>query len=529
MRSWFTAMPGESVSCAGCHEPADAPPLVVSSRASASTPQRIEPWLGPPRGFDFEVEIQPVLDRYCVGCHDGDGGNVKLGLSRKSEDEIAVINRAYHKVTDSSIKTVLTPSFIALHPYVRRPHAESNVRLQVPAEFAADASPLVQLLEKGHHNVWLDDEAWRRIYTWIDLGAPDHGSWQFSEWGVKENYYERRLEEYRECAARSVDVEQIPPVPPAPEYLAPAPEPARPPVPQAPKGWPFDRKTARTLQQQVGLPVEMQIRIADDVELDFVLIPAGSFIMGQVGGPPDEHPRGVNVIEKPFYLSKREISNREFQVLVDPDHFSGFESWRSIDWRGEGYPLHEPRQPVVRVSWPQAQAFCRALTVRTGRRVELPSEAEWEWACRAGTGTPLWYGTIEDDFSGCENLAGAERKQMAFRGKRKWYLRDDRYADGQLVSAPCGSLPPNPWGLQDMHGNVAEWTRTAYMPKLSPVPPDAELDSPAAEIVVRGGSWDHRPVRARSASRWKYPAWRKVYNVGFRVVMRPDGIRNAEE
>ena len=81
---------------------------------------------------------------------------------------------------------------------MRRAHAESNYSPQVAAEFMVDTSPLVQMLEQGHHNVRLDAEAWDRLYTWIDLGAPDHGSWRFSEWGVPANYYERRLEMLRQ-------------------------------------------------------------------------------------------------------------------------------------------------------------------------------------------------------------------------------------------------------------------------------------------------------------------------------------------
>ena len=520
MRSWCAAMPGEVVSCAGCHEQQSTSLPVANAMAARNPPAAIQPWFGQPRGFDFEVEIQPVLDRFCAGCHDG----TKTGrpdFARKSEAEKLAINKAYHAATESTVHTVLTPSFIALHPYVRRPSAESNVRLQVAAEFAADTSPLVQLLAKGHHNVRLDDEAWRRLYAWIDLGAPDHGSWKFSEWGVQTNYYERRLEEYRRGAGRTIDVEQIPPAPPAPKFIAPAAAPTPAPVPAAPAGWPFDAKTAQKMQQTAGLAVELKLPLQDGMTMDFVLIPAGSFVMGQVGGAPDEQPRAVSVIEKPFYMSKREVSNREFQALVDPKHFSGFESWRSIDWRGEGHPLSDPLQPAVRVSWHQARQFCAALAAKTGRPVTLPGEAQWEWACRAGTATPFWYGDTDSDFSKLENLAGREREKMAFDGKPKWFLRDNRSNDGQMVSAPVGSYQANPWGLHDMHGNVAEWTRSAYTPLLNAPPADADPRDEAIECVVRGGSWDDKPNRAGSAFRWKYPAWRQVYNVGFRVTIAP--------
>lgn len=485
MRSWLTAMPGETVSCAGCHELQNTAIPVMPTLASRETPAAIQPWFGEPRGFDFELEIQPVLDRFCVGCHDGaeDG---RPDFSRISGAEKLAINQAYRKAAESTVRTLLTPSFIALHPFVRRPSAESNVRLQVAAEFAADTSPLIQLLAKGHHNVQLDDAAWRRLYAWIDLGAPDHGSWKHSEWGVREDYYERRIEEYQRGAGRTVNVERIPPVPPAPDFLALVESPV-PPAPRPPAGWPFDAQTARQMQETAGLPVELRLPLDENLTMDFVLIPAGSFIMGQAGGSPDEHPRAVSVIERPFYLSRHEVSNAEFRALVDPDHFSGFESWCSSDWRGEGHPLNDPAQPAVRVSWHQARQFCEALAERSGQNVTLPSEAEWEWACRAGTATPMWYGDPGSDFSPFENLTGREREQMAFRGKPKWYLMENRYADGHLVSSPIGSFRPNPWGLHDMHGNVAEWTRSAYAPLLTASPADADPQDTDVECVaVRG-------------------------------------------
>jgi len=104
--------------------------------------------------------------------------------------------------------------------------------------------------------------------------------------------------------------------------------------------------------------------------------------------------------------------------------------------------------------------------------------------------------------------------------------RDDRFNDGRLVSTSVGSYKPNAWGLHDMHGNVWEWTRSTYRPY--PYDPADGRDNltDAGAKVVRGGSWYDRPKRSRSAYRLSYPAWRKVYNVGFRVVVESD---NAAE
>ncbi|HID24607.1 MAG TPA: formylglycine-generating enzyme family protein, partial [Planctomycetaceae bacterium] len=291
--------------------------------------------------------------------------------------------------------------------------------------------------------------------------------------------------------------------------------------------WPFDSAEAKRRQvetaKRLGRPVELVIELPGDLKLAFVLIPAGEFIMGTVDGPADERPPHRVRIERPFYMSRTEVTNAQFKALADPHHFSGYAQWRSIDQRGQGYPLFEPDQPVVRVSWHQAMAFCRALAERSGRRVTLPTEAQWEWACRAGSDSPLWYGTPDDDFSPFENLAGHEQVRFAFHGKRKWYLRDDRFDDGRLVSAPVGSYRSNPWGLVDMAGNVCEWTRTTYRPY--PYDPSDGRNATSlsgdssVEKVVRGGSWYLPPRFARSAWRWKYPPWRKVFNVGFRVII----------
>ena len=186
---------------------------------------------------------------------------------------------------------------------------------------------------------------------------------------------------------------------------------------------------------------------------------------------------------------------------------------------------------MVRITWHQAVRFCELLSKKTGYRAKLPTEAQWEWACRAGTATPLWYGDADTDFGAFENLSGREKKRLAFPwGKHPaWFLRDDRFGDGAVVTAPVGSYKPNPWGLKDMHGNVSEWTSSRYGVTLSAEVPVAKTAPDTVEYVIRGGSWDHRPRYAYSTARWKYPAWRKIHHVGMRVVLevpaRKDGAK----
>jgi formylglycine-generating enzyme required for sulfatase activity len=235
--------------------------------------------------------------------------------------------------------------------------------------------------------------------------------------------------------------------------------------------------------------------------------------MGDPNGAPDEREQRAVRIERPFWMAKCEVSNEQF-ARFDPTHDSRFEhrsSWW-FDQEYTGWPLNRPKQPVVRVSWEEAAAFCRWLSQKVGEEVSLPSETQWEWACRAGTSTPLNYGDLNTDFSTFANLGDANLRKLADEGWRPkspdLVPKDSRFDDGALVTREVGSYQPNAWGLHDMHGNVAEWTRSDY--------------GASGKKVVRGGSWRDRPRLCRSASRWGYDPWQKVYNVGFRVIIAPD-------
>jgi hypothetical protein len=196
-----------------------------------------------------------------------------------------------------------------------------------------------------------------------------------------------------------------------------------------------------------------------------------------------------------------------------------------------GWPLDKPDQPVVRVSWNDADRFCRWLSQRTGMSFSLPTEAQWEYACRAGTDTPFSYGGLDTDFSPFANLADASIRQLAYRSwsPRTAHVvpRDDRFDDQALVSAPVGSYRPNAWGLCDVHGNVAEWTRTSYRPYPYREDDGRNALDPKEPKVVRGGSWRDRPARCRSGFRLSYPPYQRVFNVGFRVVSESTPARRV--
>jgi len=212
-----------------------------------------------------------------------------------------------------------------------------------------------------------------------------------------------------------------------------------------------------------------------------------------------------------------EVTNAQF-ARFDPTHDSRFISWFNKDQNRRGEPANRPAQPVIRVSWQEAMAFCRWLSQRTGRRFTLPTEAQWEYACRAGTATPMWYGSPEANFAKVANFADRRLNALTRRDSPKWIPTIDTVDDGAIVPAEVGRYQPNPWGLMDMHGNVAEWTLSLYRPY--PYRADDGRNDPTADgyRVVRGGSFYDRPHRGRSAFRWRYRPWQKVFNVGFRVV-----------
>jgi len=152
----------------------------------------------------------------------------------------------------------------------------------------------------------------------------------------------------------------------------------------------------------------------------------------------------------------------------------------------------------------------------------LPTEAQWEYACRAGTTDPLWYGSLDDDFSRMANLSDATHHKVDYpdipTALPPWRPAETRFDDGWQVSARLGTFEPNPWGLFDMHGNVAEWTRSTYRPCPYRADDGRNKGNATGRKTVRGGSWLDRPRRARSAFRLHYEPSQAVHDVGFRVV-----------
>jgi formylglycine-generating enzyme required for sulfatase activity len=509
-RSWFVGMPGENVSCNGCHESQLDATQSVLTMASRREPSEIQEYLGPPRSITFELDLyHRVVKKFCIGCHDG---------TKPDRPSFADAQQAYHNI----------------HPFVRRPGPETDMDVLYPYEYHASTSELIQMFEKGHHNVQLDDEAYRLLVNWIDFNAPWRGAWS------NEPEARRRLELselYADSAAVDIENEYVMLLEQmrqkeAPEFIKP--EKLEEPTDELGNVWAFDEATATEMQKQAlagGAPTKT-VQLSDDVAIEFVRIPAGKFVMGSLTGCNDEYPRAEIEIAKPFWMSKTEITNEQYNVY-DPEHDTRYIEEHGKDHIVPGYIANHPQQPVARVSWNEAQQFVEWLNAEKGVNAALPTESQWEWAARSGSADQFYYGTWDVDFSKFANLADADRRRLYTQWEngatihvRHNYpensvfpLRDDRFFDRWFIVDYVGQNLPNAWGLYDMIGNVAEWTRSDY--KAYPYnDSDGRNDLDAAERkVARGGSWHDRPKIAGSAFRQAYLPWQKVHNVGIRLII----------
>jgi len=220
---------------------------------------------------------------------------------------------------------------------------------------------------------------------------------------------------------------------------------------------------------------------------DWVTLPAGTFIMGE--SPQDkfatdtERPAHPVVLARAFALARFPVTVGEFRAF-DPGHS-----------RGEG-----PDLPAVNVSWDEAAAYCAWRREETGEGIRLPTEAEWEYACRAGHRAA---------FAGTDELTTTEANFL--------YAEDGRrVGPGRRTAA--GRYPPNGFGLLDLLGNVCEWVADAWHPNYFGAPGDG---SPwlggERRRVIRGGAWDYLPRLLRCAWRDALPRESRRDNVGFRV------------
>ncbi|MEH2467394.1 caspase, EACC1-associated type [Nostoc sp.] len=233
--------------------------------------------------------------------------------------------------------------------------------------------------------------------------------------------------------------------------------------------------------------------LGNGITLDMVEILAGSFKMGSPRGEKDrsksEEPQhAVNV--PAFFIGKFEVTQEQYQQIMgsNPSYFKG------------------AKRPVEQVSWNDAVEFCKKLSEKTGRKYRLPSEAEWEYACRAGTTTPFHFGeTITTELA---NYKGTSTYASEPKGKYR------------AETTEVGSFPPNAFGLYDMHGNVLEWCEDTWHDSYKGASSDgsAWINNHDQSRILRGGSWFTIPVYCRSASRYYFSREYHDYIFGFRVV-----------
>lgn len=321
------------------------------------------------------------------------------------------------------------------------------------------------------------------------------------------------------------------------------------PAPAAPK-FPFTLAVARQYQKDyadwAGLPVEY----SNSLGMTFVLVPPGTFLMGSPDDEPDRNPGGYDegprhevTITRPFYLGKHEVTFGQFERFVadtkyvtDGERTGGGNAhddkadWKhrpGTNWRKPGYagPFEQMKEhPVVHVSHTDALLFCRWLSAQprgplgsTGTDVQfgLPTEAQWEWACRAGSGERYWWGADEDATGKRANVGDRALKRVQPEWPRIVMPMDD----GHAFVAPVGSYQANGFGLHDMIGNVWEFCSTHYGIYAKGAVTDPEEGDVSRGFAVRGGGWSNSPRDVRSATRNADPPHFCHSNLGFRVAM----------
>ncbi|MCX8036060.1 MAG: SUMF1/EgtB/PvdO family nonheme iron enzyme, partial [Candidatus Sumerlaeia bacterium] len=231
--------------------------------------------------------------------------------------------------------------------------------------------------------------------------------------------------------------------------------------------------------------------------MTLVRIEPGRFTMGQdSGGDWDERPAHAVRITQPFYIGATEVTNAQYEVF-EPSH-------RAL--RGKLGFSNGDDEAVVFVSWEDAMRFCAWLSKKEGRSYRLPTEAEWEYACRASTATPYHTGD-------------ALPKEFHKNVRVSWYPDSDRRADDKPVPLTVAKTPPNAWGLFDMHGNVEEWCLDWYGPYEAGEQSDPVGRADGDFRVTRGGSHSTELGFLRSANRSGTLPDDKSWMIGFRVVL----------
>ena len=243
--------------------------------------------------------------------------------------------------------------------------------------------------------------------------------------------------------------------------------------------------------------------------MEFVWIPKGCYTMGSPtseSGRDSDEPQHEACVGG-YWLGKYEVTNAQYKMFKS-SHDSG---------NYEGNSLNGDTQPVVSVSWHDATAYAEWLSQKSGKTFRLPTEAEWEYAARAGTRTARYPGDKDSQLCRHANIADRTSK-VAFSGFTWAY---DGCNDGYKVSAPVGRFAPNAYGLHDMLGNVWEWTASPYDLAYAGGEKRAAGKDEGGTRVLRGGSWLSLPRNVRSALRFWAAPGDQYFGVGLRLARSP--------
>ena len=257
--------------------------------------------------------------------------------------------------------------------------------------------------------------------------------------------------------------------------------------------------------------------LAPGVELTLMRIPAGSFLMGaaeeEEGSRANERPLQRVQVEE-FLMGRTPVTQAQWRAVAEWEPKEGEKPW-GMDLDPDPSRFKGANRPVERVDWAEAREFCRRLRQRTGKNYHLPSEARWEYACRADTTTPFYFGaTLTTELANYRSTYSyGDGPKGAYRQK----------------TVEVASFPGNAWGLHDMHGNVWEWCADQWHNTYNGAPADGspwtnDKSNDVGIRLLRGGSWDGRPGGCRSAYRsYGHPG--DLRNaVGFRVCCLPQDL-----
>ncbi|MEI7837807.1 MAG: formylglycine-generating enzyme family protein [Planctomycetota bacterium] len=286
-----------------------------------------------------------------------------------------------------------------------------------------------------------------------------------------------------------------------------------------------------------GAAKELTLDLAKGVTMKLVLIPAGKFMMGSPGGEKgrdtDETQHEVT-ISKPFYMGITNVTVDQFAAFVkdsgykteaEKDGWStglkikggklDFKKVAGCSWRNPSFD-QKGDHPVVQVSWNDAKAFCDWLSKKSGKTVLLPTEAQWEYVCRAGSKTAYPWGDNADDGKGWANAADQSLKKKLPSAPADWKFFS--WDDGFVFTSPVGSFKANAFGLYDMTGNAWQWCQDRYGDYEKGAATDPTGADTGSLRVLRGGGWGTNPQHCRSAFRLRNNPDRRYDNSGFRVV-----------